>query len=457
MARILYFADLEHAFDDPERIGRLAGLIERLRDPETLVLAGGDNTAPGVLAMRDERYAALPFFEAVDPHADTLGNHEFDRSLDATADLCRRAPQTWVCANLADDGGPTTEFADAAGVVPWTVLEAGDERVGVFGVASPATDEISPRARDLTVTDPVPAAREAVAALADEGVDHVVGLSHVGDDDPLARALDVPVVLGGHVHDRRETVVDGTLLVRPGAVGKRVVDLTLTGDGPPATTWHRTAVADPDPAVVGTYRDRLADLGLDEVVDTLDDPVPRDAKNGESAIGNFVADAILRATDADVALMPGGSVRDDDPLAGAVTVADLYSLVPFDNEVVAVAVPGDRLLAALREASGYHRDLPSPRRWYGQVANADLVWDHAAETFERVHVDREPVDPDRTYTLGTIDYAIRPAGLFPSLDPSLPARGVGSIQNALVAQARETGIPTSPEGRIERLNVPVEE
>jgi 2',3'-cyclic-nucleotide 2'-phosphodiesterase (5'-nucleotidase family) len=455
VVRILYFADLEHAVDDPERIGRVTRLVETLRDPATLVLGGGDNTAPGVLPMRDDRYAAIPFFEAIEPDADILGNHEFDRSLEATAALCRQSPQPWLCANLATDEDPTAAFAEAAEIEPWTVLEAGDERVGVFGVAAPDTDEISPRARNLTFTDPVPAAREAVTALRSVGVDRIVGISHVGDDEPLAAALDVPVVLGGHHHDTREDVVDGTLLLRPGAVGRRIAEVTTDGDGPASVTWHRTAAADPDPDVVGTYRSRLADLGLDEVVATVDQPISRDAKNGESAIGNFVADALLRAADADVALMPGGSVRDDTkPLEGDLTVADLYSLVPFDNEILAVEVPGDRLLDALREASGSHRDLSSPRRWYGQVANAEVVWDHEADAFERVLVDGDPVESDRTYTLGTIDYAIRPAGLFPSLDPSLPARGVGSIQDALVTQARADGIPTQPDGRIERRNLP---
>jgi len=450
VARLVYYADLEHAFDDPGRIGRLAALVEDLRTPETLVCGGGDNTAPGVLAMKDDRVAALPFFRAVRPDADTLGNHEFDRSLADAAALLRESPQTWVCANLAD-----REFLADAAVAPWTVLESGAERVGLFGVASPDTDEISPRAAGLTFTDPVDAAREAVEALRDRGVDHVVGLSHVGDDAPLARALDVPVVLGGHVHDRREEVVDGTLLLRPGPVGKRIADVTVDADGA-SVTWHRTADADvdPDPALVSTYRDRLADLGLDEVVATLDEPVPRVANDGESPIGNFAADAIRRAAGADVGLMHGGSIRQDDPLAGRVTVADLVSLVPFENEVVRATVPGDRLRETFREAAGADRDLPDPRRWYGQVSNVELVWDHAAGRFREARIDGDPVDPDATYTLATVDYVVRPEGLFASLDPSLSIESVGSIHDVLVEHARSPGIPTETDGRIERLNLP---
>jgi 2',3'-cyclic-nucleotide 2'-phosphodiesterase (5'-nucleotidase family) len=40
------------------------------------VVGTGDNTAPGVLSLATEGRAALPFFEAVEPDADTFGNHD---------------------------------------------------------------------------------------------------------------------------------------------------------------------------------------------------------------------------------------------------------------------------------------------------------------------------------------------------------------------------------------------
>jgi 2',3'-cyclic-nucleotide 2'-phosphodiesterase (5'-nucleotidase family) len=74
--RLLHYSDLEGVFDSPERVARLAGLIAELRDEETLVVGTGDNTAPGVLSLATEGRAALPFFEAVEPDADTFGNHD---------------------------------------------------------------------------------------------------------------------------------------------------------------------------------------------------------------------------------------------------------------------------------------------------------------------------------------------------------------------------------------------
>ncbi len=75
-ARTGRYSDVENAYDDPERIGRLAGLIDELRDPGTLVAGTGDNTSPGVLALVTEGEQSLPFFGAIGTDVETFGNHD---------------------------------------------------------------------------------------------------------------------------------------------------------------------------------------------------------------------------------------------------------------------------------------------------------------------------------------------------------------------------------------------
>lgn len=79
--RLLGYSDLESLYDDPDRVGAFASLVERRRDERTLVVGAGDNTALGTLALlTDEgRAQARPFFEAVEPAADTFGNHDLSR------------------------------------------------------------------------------------------------------------------------------------------------------------------------------------------------------------------------------------------------------------------------------------------------------------------------------------------------------------------------------------------
>ncbi len=60
--RILHYSDIENAYDDPDRIGRLAGCINANRDQRTLVVGTGDNTAPGVLSLVTEGEAGAVLF-----------------------------------------------------------------------------------------------------------------------------------------------------------------------------------------------------------------------------------------------------------------------------------------------------------------------------------------------------------------------------------------------------------
>jgi len=49
--RLLQYADLETALDDPEQCGALAGAIADRRDERTVVVGSGDNTAPAALSL----------------------------------------------------------------------------------------------------------------------------------------------------------------------------------------------------------------------------------------------------------------------------------------------------------------------------------------------------------------------------------------------------------------------
>jgi 2',3'-cyclic-nucleotide 2'-phosphodiesterase (5'-nucleotidase family) len=90
--RLLHYSDIENAHDDPDRVARLAGLIDELRGEDAVVCGTGDNVAPGVLPLVTRGEQALDFFEVVDPDFSTFGNHDFDFGIDRTAELVARSP-----------------------------------------------------------------------------------------------------------------------------------------------------------------------------------------------------------------------------------------------------------------------------------------------------------------------------------------------------------------------------
>ncbi len=475
MVRLVHYSDIENVFDDPERAARLAGRIRALSGPDAAVVATGDTTAPGVLSLVATGRQIHDFYAATDTALDTFGNHEFDYGPDALRGLVADATATFVSANVRDEAG--TPFGRDEGVVPWTTREVDGATIGFVGVTDPATDSLNPMAAELSFDDPVTAAGDAIAEMrasvggggerdtdagdtndgTADGIDYTVVLSHLGaGDDDLARALDVDAILGGHVHSRRNDRVADTLLVRPGVNGEAVVDVDFDGAVPTATL-HEPDDATPAAGLEAALAERMAAADLDEVVDTVAEPIVRTGDvvhGGECRVGNFVADAFRWAHDADVGLSNAGGLRQGDAWAGDVTKADLISLIPFEEPVTLASVTGAELLDVFREMAAPDVDFGEDDWWHGHVSNARVVWDADAELVMEATVDGEPIDPEARYTVAVSEYLLHSEHEFPTL-AQRHRIGEADIQYEVLADyAREHGIDPEVEGRIERRNRP---
>jgi 2',3'-cyclic-nucleotide 2'-phosphodiesterase (5'-nucleotidase family) len=455
--RLLHYSDIENAYDDPDRIGRLAGLLTARRDAETLVLGTGDNTAPGVLALVTRGAQALDFYRAVEPDAETFGNHDFDFGPERTRDIVRDSPQRWLTANVRANGD---RFGRADGVERTAVFEVADARVGLFGVTDPTTPSLNPKATGLTFSDPIAAAREAVADLRERGVDHVVALSHLGrGDETLAAEVDVDVILGGHVHAERVERVHDTLLTRPGVNGEVVLEVSLPDR---SVTRHEVADAPRHEGVAGALRARMATAGVHHPVAHVAEPIERTEKTafrGESRVGNFVADAYrwaaLEADAADglprervVALQNSGGIRAGTALDGDVTLADLISLVPFEEPVAVVELSGERLRETFAQAAGSRLGFGHPEWWHAHLANAHVTYDFERHAVVDARVGGEPLDPDAIYRLATSDYLLHTTNEFPALGEDDRVATLDTQYEVLAAYARTVGIAPELEGRI---------
>ena len=465
MVRLVHYSDIENVFDAPERAARLAGRIRALSGPDAAVVGTGDTTAPGVLSLVATGRQVLDFYEVTDTALDTFGNHEFDYGPDPLRGLVADSPATFVSANVRGEAGEP--FGRDEGVVPWATREVDGETVGFVGVTDPATDSLNPMAADLSFDDPVSAARDALAEMraavaerergggGDEGLNHVVVLSHLGaGDDDLARELDVDAIAGGHVHSRRNEVVDDTLLVRPGVNGEAVAEIDLDSE-PPAATLHEPDGADPAPGLADALAERMAAADLDETVDTVDRPIKRSGDvvhGGECRVGNFVADAFRWVHDADVGLSNAGGLRQGDPWTGDVTKADLISLIPFEEPVALASVTGAELSDVFREMAAPDVDFGEDDWWHGHVSNARVVWDDDAELVLEATVGGEPIDPDARYTVAVSEYLLHSEHEYPTLGQRHRVDEADIQYEVLAAYAREHGIAPEIEGRIEIRN-----
>lgn len=444
--RVLHYSDLENAYDTPERVARVAGLLADRRGPDALVAGSGDDTGPGVLSLVTDGRQSLPYFDAVDPHVETVGNHDLDHGFAALEGVVADSPQRWVLANVRLDGEP---FGADAGIEPATTVALAGATVGVVGVLDPATPDMTPGTDALEFDDPVETVARWAPRLRESGADYVVALAHTTDADArsIAGDADVDAVLAGHSHHQHATAIDGTPLTRPGATGEYVYELDLASG---EVTLHEPAAVDPDPAVESALRALVADEGLDEAVAHVEEPLSRDRERrlgGEWRLGNFVADAYRWKTGADVAIQNGGGIREGPPLSGDVTVADLVSVSPFEEPVVVASVTGAELRSIVAEADGRRVDALDDY-WYGHVSGMRIA---AEDGGYEAYVDGEPVDPDERYSVAVPNYLLITDLEFPTLTEDHAVERFDLQYEVVVEYARERGVDATLEGRIPDL------
>lgn len=213
---------------NPEQAGkagylRRAALVDSLRrdTPELLLLDCGDFSQGSAYYSLYKGEVEVKLMNLMGYDACTIGNHEFDNGLENMARLFRLAQFPIVCCNYDFTDTPVEGL-----VKPYTIVERGGKRIGIFGVSPRLEGLVAQATRGNTrYTDPVEAAQPIIDRLHnEEKCDLVVCLSHLGYLDGLEsditfirKTRGIDVVLGGHSHSyfpqvKYMTNADGQLI-----------------------------------------------------------------------------------------------------------------------------------------------------------------------------------------------------------------------------------------------------
>lgn len=127
--------------------------------------------------------------------------------------------------------------------------------------------------------------------------------------------------------------------------------------------------------------------------------VTMEKKQPEGALGNMIVDAMYqRAVDhykqpVDMAFMNYGGIRLPSIPAGNITRGKIFELSPFDNIVVLLKINGKTLQSFLDHISGK-----------GGWPATGITWQIKDKKAVNVNIGGKPLDPDKVYTMTTIDY-----------------------------------------------------
>jgi 2',3'-cyclic-nucleotide 2'-phosphodiesterase / 3'-nucleotidase / 5'-nucleotidase len=497
--QLLGLNDLHGQLDTTTKVGNdLAGNMkytaaamkqEEATNPNTLLVHAGDmiGGSPLISALFQDE-PTVEVMEAMGFDVGTLGNHEFDEGI---AELNRMIhggdhPKGTpgydgmnfpvVAANAFDKS--TGELITE----PYLIKEVAGKKIGFIGVATQETPNmiVTKGNENLQITDETEAINKYTAELKKQGVKAIVVLAHnpttqTGNSDAfdaskIAENVDdeVDVIFAAHNHVYVNKEVDNKLIVQAYSYGSAFSDVDLeldpmTGDivkkkAKIVTVYQKNYT--PDPAVstiMKKYEDKVAPIKAEVVGNSLTAlpsgyPSTID-QNGDTALGNLLADGMKAAMNSDFALMNGGGVRAQLD-AGEVTFGDLFSIQPFGNVLNKVKLSGADLETVLNNQIG-DRGLDFHIAGFKYTYSYDTT----AKTGKVVDIllpDGSKIDKTKEYTVVVNNYMYGNAKY-----------GIGALSTDLEVgpedlQATVDFVKTLPkpfeykaEGRIQKVAAPV--
>lgn len=440
---ILYENDVHGAINGYPVIAGLRDAIAKSDTAWTGIVSSGDYLSGDAVCTLNKGGYIPCLMSSVGYDAVTIGNHEFDFGGQRLFELLPDIKAPILCANFFD-------CVDEQPLLPsYTIRTYGDKRVAFVGVLTPETerdeaysfyDSDFKKIYDLCADEVYDLVQTAVNQVRDEGADYVVVLSHLGEQPSETNVNSVglvestngiDVVLDGHSHSVIEALYvqnkDGkTIPITQTGTKFANIGKLLIKDGNVKTQLIPLADCQYSSPAVSTVLDEInkeTSAILDKVIGTTDfDLTINDAQGerlcrlDETNLGDLITDVMLDAIPGDMALINGGGIRATIP-SGTITYGLAADAFPFINYLCSIEATGAQLLTMLHEST---KSLPVEDGSFPHVSGMKYTIHTGSHTVSDVQIYNrttsayETLDPDKTYTVTTIDY-YRGGGFYDTL------------------------------------------
>lgn len=421
-------------------IARAATVIEssRMTDPNVLFLHAGDYSIGDLFYNAYFGVPELQLLKSLGLDAMTVGNHEWD----LTPSTLLGALQT-AFPDPAD-GFPllsaNTDLSDPSlaalrnYILPYTIIQKGNIKVGIFGMTTPETNLTSNPSPAFISDDIINISANTVAALASQNCDVIILLSHLGlalDKIVAANVPGINVIVGGHDHyilysPVKVTNPSGktTLIVQAGSNYLYIGKLKLLVDNGNVTlAGYQLIPLDKsipeEPTVLATVNSLIANIEtiygipfytaqagyaayyFSEIAKNL---LSRGAH--DTPIGNLVTDAFRHKTGTQIAIQAGGFTA--MPLyKGPFTPADLFRIDGYGFnttntlgfQLATFDISGADLMAGLEFGLSA---IEANDEFFMQVSGMEYTYDGNLPPFSRVTsvtINGSPIDPGVYYSV----------------------------------------------------------
>ena len=406
-------------------IAEVAAFVRAVRavNPQVLLVDAGDINTGSALSNMYDGQVDIQGYNIMKYDAVTFGNHEFDGNQEKLDMQIALAQFPFVSSNI------TRRDGSYLGGNRYIVKNYNNFSVGIFGITTLRTHTIASPDSSLVFINELDAARDVVRILRHiEGVDVVIGLTHMGDIQEtedhitsieLAKRIEgIDIIVDGHSHtyfDAPRRAGD-TWVVSANEWGKYVGYGRLTvRDGRLANFVWTPVPIGPDPevsAMLAPYIQR-ANETLKEVIGTAASTFifgNRLTRYQETAIGNMITDANVwyfrnvSNQRIDFAFHNGGNMRAELP-AGPITRERILTILPFENYLFIASMRGEQIIqlfdfiATIQQGNGGFPQFSGDVRYtIDKPSGSGVIRD--------LTIGGEPVDPARVYRFCTNDYIL---------------------------------------------------
>ena len=418
LIRILHVNDF-HGFAEPHKpfgsqvmlggAAHLAAAVNRLRgERPSLLLSAGDMIQGNTWANFSRGESVIELMNAMKFDAMVMGNHELDFGQDVLKKRISEATFPVLAANVLG----------MEELKPYVIKEVGGVRVGILGVVAEDTPLLTHPGNVVGLTFvPVQEAVEKVLPEVKKKSDMVVVLSHIGHpaDRLLAEQVKgIDVIIGGHSHTKvvNPPVIGETIILQAWEHAKAVgvLDITFENGRIKSAKGYLEDIkpteegADKSVEAIVLKVKIIVDSILNQTIGETDvDLDGENVRKRETNLGDLIADMIRDVSHADAALINSGAIR-TSIRRGEIRAKDIYSVVPFDNYIVAVKLKGREIQAALEHGvSAVEKGVGAFPQVSGIQFKYDLSAPPGARTKE-IRIKGRPLDLEEEYAVATVDF-----------------------------------------------------
>lgn len=346
-----------------------------------------------------------------------IGNIEFSYGSQRLAELAEEAEFGFISSNVTEAGSgrppsyisPELIFNPGAGL-----------KIGLVGITSPETPNLTAKVNieGLEFGHPDESLAARVKVLRSSGADLVVLLTQYSRDRitlPEWKAIasaapDVCVMLDFEIEAPPPLRKDGVVVTTVSGYNQTkeidILDLELTPPpvkivgiaGRRIAVNHAEITPDAEMAAMAEQVTGQTRALRDSMIGSFAEDYTR-SYSSECYIGNLITDAMRAETGAQIALQNSGGIQNNIQ-AGDFTLGDLFSIMPFDNQLVQMNLSGSDLLELLKIAA-------SKQRGVLQVSGMTYSFVHRSPNdfaLKTALIASETIVPEKTYSVVTNNF-----------------------------------------------------